>query len=357
MILLCCVLATGSRMQGISRSIQLIAQSIEHHAYGRSWLTIPSCLAELIPQSQSSTSLLKPPSLANIRIHIEPPLRIQRNPLPHLLDPTLRQLHHHSALLFIQLPQHLRIRINNHTMPPRIIIRLHIPTRTAQPHENLIVHRPRTRLQFPVQRAGGHVERAGVEQEKRAFAGGDGGELGEADVVADSDGDLSVLGEVYEGDFVARGEHVALAELNLAGDVDVEEVHFAVGSQELAARREGQVGVVPLLSVFAVCGLGAGVVDDLWDAAADDVRVCLFCEARQRVEGWGLGLGWWRREERLGVLREVLCAVGAVEALGEDDDVCAAGGGLEDFGARVREVVRFVGGAGELDEGELDGLL
>ena len=59
----------------------------------------------------------------------------------------------------------------------------------------------------------------------------------------------------------------------------------------------------------------------------------------------GGGLGWRRRggEEGFGIIREVLRAVGGVEAFWEDDKGGACFGGLEDFGASVVEVGGFVG--------------
>ena len=70
-------------------------------------------------------------------------------------------------------------------MPPRMITGLHIPRRAAHAHIDLIIHRARPRLQFPVQRPRSHIESARVEEEEGAAVCGDGGELGEADVVAD----------------------------------------------------------------------------------------------------------------------------------------------------------------------------
>ena len=75
----------------------------------------------------------------------------------------------------------------------------------------------------------GEVEGARVEQEEGAAAGGDGGDFGEADVVADGEGDEAVGGERDDGEVVSRGEDVGFAEGDFAGDVDVEEVDLAVG--------------------------------------------------------------------------------------------------------------------------------
>jgi hypothetical protein len=51
----------------------------------------------------------------------------------------------------------------------------------------------------------------------------------------------------------------------------------------------------------------------------------------------------------------VFGAVGAVEALGEDDEICAGAGGFEDFGAGGGEVGGFVCAGAELDQGEFEG--
>ena len=59
--------------------------------------------------------------------------------------------------------------------------------------------------------------------------------------------------------------------------------------------------------------------------------------------GGGLVFGGRRGEKSLGVFGEVLSTVGRVEAFGEDDQAGASFGGLEDFGAGVREVGSFVG--------------
>lgn len=75
------------------------------------------------------------------------------------------------------------------------------------------------------------VEGPGVQQQEAALAGRDGRQLGEANVVANGDGDLTVGRDVDQSDLVAGGEDVRFAEGDLAGDVDVEEVDLAVGSE------------------------------------------------------------------------------------------------------------------------------
>jgi hypothetical protein len=56
-----------------------------------------------------------------------------------------------------------------------------------------------------------------------------------------------------------------------------------------------------------------------------------------------LFLGRWGRQKRFGVGGEVFCAVGRVEAFGEDNERGAGTGGFEDFGASSSEVGGFIG--------------
>ena len=87
-----------------------------------------------------------------------------------------------------------------------------------------------------MQRAGRHIERARVNEQERIFPGRDGREFREADVVADGERDFAVLGYVDDGHFVPGAEDFGFVEGDFAGDVDVEEVDFAVGGEEGAGR-------------------------------------------------------------------------------------------------------------------------
>ena len=151
-------------------------------------------------------SFLKPSLLAHILVNIKPPLAVDRYPLPRLLDRLPLQLSIHNLLLLPSLRHDASIRINDHTMPPRIIAGLHIPRRTTQCHIYLVIHRPSPGLQAPVQSAGSQIERAGVEQQESPTARSDGGEFREADVVAYRDGDFPIGGQVDQGEFVACRE-------------------------------------------------------------------------------------------------------------------------------------------------------
>lgn len=148
----------------------------------------------MTPSTISETSFLKPSFLAHVLINIEPPLTIDRYPLPRLLDLPSFQLRIHNLLLLPSLHHNARVRINNHTMAPRIVASFHIPRRTTQRHINLVIHRSSPGLQAPMPSAGSQIEGAGVEQQERPTARSDGGEFREADVVAYRDGNFPIGG-------------------------------------------------------------------------------------------------------------------------------------------------------------------
>ena len=54
-----------------------------------------------------------------------------------------------------------------------------------------------------MQRAGRQVKSARVQEQETALACGDGGEFGEADIVADCEGDLTIGRDVNERQLVA----------------------------------------------------------------------------------------------------------------------------------------------------------
>ena len=101
------------------------------------------------------------------------------------------------------------------------------------------------------------IERTGVQQQERAFARGDGGELREADVVADGQPDLAVRRDIHDRDLVAGTQHLGLAEGDLAGDVDVEEVELPVRGEQLALRGEEKACIVEFFGCGDVFGYRA----------------------------------------------------------------------------------------------------
>lgn len=236
-------------------------------------------------------------SLTNIRIDIIPPLRVQGDIPSRFLQLVRTQIHSHNLLALLGLAHRLRHWVNDQGVPIRMIARTHIPRRTTHGHVNLIIHRPRLRQQLPVQRPRREVEGARVDQRKGAFASRNGGQLGEAHIVADGYGDGAVPGQVDEGELVAGSEDVGLAEGDLAGDVDVEEVDLPVGGEQGAVRAEGEGGVV----VF----LGGRVV--LRDGAANEEDVVVRGHAAEGGVG-GSRVVFGFGEEDFGVVGEVVGA-------------------------------------------------
>lgn len=146
-------------------------------------------------------------------------------------------------------------------MAVSVIRRIHVPCRTTHRHKDLVIRSPSASQQGPVKRAGGHIKGTGVDQHEGAFPGRDHSRLGKANVVADGQPDFAVLREIDDGQLVPRGEDVALLELDLARDVDVEEMRLAVGADQGAGGGEDQRGIV----VFVRRGLEFG------DTPADEV--------------------------------------------------------------------------------------
>lgn len=195
-----------------------------------------------------------------------------------------------------------------------------------------------------MQRTGGQVERTGVDERECSLARCDHGWLGEAYVVADGHCHAAVLGEIDNRRLRSRGENLGLLECDLTRDIDVEEMHFAVGVEQGARGREDKTGVIVFVGRPSRGGRVLRV--SFGDRTTDQVGVCLLSHSGESMEGWGL-LGCGRGgEQRLRVTGEMLRAVGRVEALGEDDDFGSLGGSGEDLCARVGEVDGFVGACG-----------
>ena len=98
----------------------------------------------------------------------------------------------------------------------------------------------------------GHVEGPGVEQQLASHVPGvDLGQVGEADVVADAQSDLSE-GRLERGEVGTGRQRVRLPEGDLAGDVDVEEVDLAVHGDHVACRGPDRGRVVELVRGVAL---------------------------------------------------------------------------------------------------------
>lgn len=88
--------------------------------------------------------------LTNIRIHIKPPLFINRNPLPNLLNHLGLKISIHNLLGLPSLRQKLRPGIRNQAVTPCGVIGIHISSWAAETNVDLIIHRPRPSQQWPV---------------------------------------------------------------------------------------------------------------------------------------------------------------------------------------------------------------
>ncbi|KAL1438853.1 hypothetical protein MTO96_047773 [Rhipicephalus appendiculatus] len=180
-----------------------------------------------------------------------------------------------------------------------------------------------------MERPRGHVEGTGVEEQLAALFGVKLRHLGEAQVVADAEANLAVRG-VERGQAVAGSEAVRFPERYLSGNVDVEEVNFAVLGEHLAVGTVDEAGVVEL----AVFRFGHG--------AADEIDAVLSRSSRQHLAGL--------TGDRLGVLGEVLGAVREAEAFGQAHKLGAARRSLLDFDSGASKVLRFASFHRELDK-------
>lgn len=86
-------------------------------------------------------------------------------------------------------------------------------------------------------------------------------QLGEANVVADGNSNLSVLGQINQSDLVSRTQNLALLESDLARDINVEQVDLSVCFQQASVWPEDETCVVVLIRVGKVLG----------DATTDEV--------------------------------------------------------------------------------------
>lgn len=203
-----------------------------------------------------------------------------------------------------------------------------------------------------MQRTSCGVECARVDKSEATLPGSNHSQLREPDVIADGHSNTAIVGQIHQRHAVTRRQHIALFELDLAWDIDIEQMHLAMRRKQLAVRAEDQAGVVVRLLV-----LGALLNRKLGNRSAHQVNPVVARHGGKRVEGRALLGSRGRREKLLRVRGEEVTPVGGVEALGKNDNVGAARSGLAHLVSGVRKVGGLVGAAGELDASELDGLL
>jgi len=268
-----------------------------------------------------------------------------------------------NLLSFTSLNQHLTPRINNSRVTIGDISSRGVAGRAADGNELLAVDGTRAGCEDPVNRACNHVEGARVDEKRSILLVVVRGKLGITNIEADADTDFEVVrkGGVFftllgfeDGGSVTSSQHFTFIHLDGLG-VDLEEVDLSVLGEQSTFGGEDKRSVVQL-AVALLFGSGA-----LGDGATDEPDFIVgsgLGEDGGRLEGGGVGLdeveGGTDFRDGFGVVGEELGAVGAVEALGEDDDVgLEVGAGLGDDGGCLGEVVLFDRGDCHLAEGEL----
>lgn len=95
---------------------------------------------------------------------------------------------------------------------------------------------------FPVERSGGQVEAAGIDEEVGSSLPHKHGQLGESEVIANANTHLAVLG-VKDTNVLSSVEGLGFVVGDFSGDVDVKEMHFIVGGLQfsLGVDDEGSV--------------------------------------------------------------------------------------------------------------------
>lgn len=161
-------------------------------------------------------------ALADIRIYVKSPLGVYRNSLPRLLDCLTIKIGIDNAFLLIQLVKDFSVWVDDHAMAPSIVVGSHVSSGRTETDINLVVHSSCACLKLPMQFASGEVEGTGVDQQESTLSCGNHGQFGKANVVADGNSNLSVLGQIDQSDLVSRTQNLALLKPNLAGDIDVE---------------------------------------------------------------------------------------------------------------------------------------
>lgn len=211
---------------------------------------------------------------AHIRVHIEPPLGIDRDTLSSIHDSLIIQIGIDDGLLLLRLGHNLRAGINDQAVTVGMVSCLEVTRRTAQSHIGLIVDCTSPAQKRPVQRPSGGVESARINKQESALARGNHRGLGESDVIANGEADFPVFRQIDNCQLIAWREHIALLERDLAGDINVKHVRLAVGADQGARGREDQRGIVVFIGIWF----------QFRNTSTDEVRFCFGGDRRERVE-------------------------------------------------------------------------
>ena len=185
--------------------------------------------------------------------------------------------------LHVELPEHHGIavrglgedrspRIDDHRAPVGPLAPRLLPEVAGADQVALVLHRPGAQQKLPVVAAGGERERGRHHQQLGPAQREDPVQLGEAQVVTDAQADGPAL-HVHRHDLLPRILHVGLT-VNVAGDVNVEEVDLPVGREDIATRahHHARVRQAPGVRSFG-------------DRAANQVNLVLPSPAAESLHG------------------------------------------------------------------------
>lgn len=174
--------------------------------------------------------LLNVDTLAHIRVQVEPPLCVDRNALPGVLDRLVIQFSIDDFFILCRFCQDLRVRVCNQAVAICMVGSTHVPCGTAQRDVDLVIHCPGPSLQCPVQWPSSQVKCSWVYQEEGALTSGDHGRLGEANVIADGKTNLPVFWQVDNGQLLTRRQNLALLKPNFPWNIDIEQMRLPVSA-------------------------------------------------------------------------------------------------------------------------------
>lgn len=114
---------------------------------------------------------------------------------------------------------------------------------------DLIVESAGACEQLPVERAGGGVECARIDEKLSAVLGVELSERSESHVVADSEAEAAKARRVEESKVGAGRQRARLDKGDAALDINIEQMHFAILGQQRAVLVENDAGVVQSVAV------------------------------------------------------------------------------------------------------------
>lgn len=252
---------------------------------------------------------------ANNTIHIIATLRRDWNLSANLVDAVEIDVGVDNGGLVRRLREYFGPRIDDNRVTVGVIRCSGIARRRDERDVELIVERAGARQELPVERAGGGVEGARIDEKLSTVVGVELSERSEADVVADAETEAAKAERVEESKVGARRQCARLDKGDAALDIDVKEMHFAILGEQRSVDVEHAAGVVEAVAVA------------LRNRSTDENNRVELSKRLKETSGASVGHG-------LGVLGEELVAVGRIEAFGKSDDI----GTIENSLKRMQKV-------------------